>query len=486
MPQGVGVRLPPPAPNLREIFMKVKEKKSKGLKREFSIQIEFKEISSLRATKLKEIASKSKISGFRPGKVPISHVDKMYGKDVTVEAIEEKVSETSRAVLEERGLRAAVSPQINMNKEMEKIISSEEDVEYTMSCEVLPDIEIIDFKKIKLENPVAEPQKKDIDDALTYMSEQNPDYTKPKKKRVAKDLDKLNINYVGLIDGEKFEGGTADKADIILGSKTFIGNFEEQLLGASEGDKKNIKVKFPENYQNKDLENKDAIFEVEVNGIYEPKNAKIDDNLAKRLGQESLDALKDTLSDQIKKDFNQASRIRLKDSLFDYLEKNHNFDLPSSLVDQEYDQMWHQLEHQLEEQKKSLNDLELKESQIKKNYKEIAEKRISIGLLIAEIGRLNKIELDNNDINIALQNEMQRYPGQENEIIKYYQNNAEAMRGLTAPVYEDKVVDYVLSKVDLNDKKITREDLFETKKDISQKTNTKKNTKKSDKNKEKK
>ena len=225
------------------------------------------------------------------------------------------------------------------------------------------------------------------------------------------------------------------------------------------------------------MENKDAIFEVEVNGIYEPKNAKVDDNLAKRLGQESLDTLKDALSDQIKKDFNQASRVRLKDGLFDYLEKNHNFELPNSLVDQEYDQMWHQLEHQLEEQKKSLNDLELKESQIKKNYKEIAEKRISIGLLVAEIGRLNKIELDNNDINIALQNEMQRYPGQENEIIKYYQNNAEAMRSLTAPIYEDKVVDYVLSKIDLKDKKITREDLFKTKKDTPKKTNTKKNKK---------
>ena len=268
------------------------------------------------------------------------------------------------------------------------------------------------------------------------------------------------MDYLGKIDGVAFDGGTAKDANLILGSKSFIDNFEEQLIGLKKGDKKVITVKFPENYQSADLADKEATFDVEIRLVSQPSESKIDDDLAKNLGMEDLKKLKESLKDRIKQDFDSASRNKLKDSLLEALEKVHNFELPQSMVDQEFDQMWQQLEQQLESQKKELKDLEISEKEIRKNYKEISEKRVCTGLLIAEIGQVNNIQLEDNDINKALQMEMQKYPGQEKEILDYYQKNPDAIRQLSAPLFEDKVIDFVLEKVKLKEVKVSREDLF--------------------------
>ena len=467
--------------------MKVlEEKKLKGLKKEFLIEIPFSELSQAKKEKLESISTKVKIAGFRPGKVPLSHVEKLYGKETIVEVIEEKVSETSAKILEEKNLRPAVNPDIKLVDDMEKSINEERDIKYSMTFEALPEIDLIDFSKIKLDNPVASPNKEDIDEALEYLAKQNKDYVKAKANQKAKEGDKVILNYSGSIDGEKFEGGTSENAELVLGSKTFIDNFEDQLIGLAAKSKKIIKVKFPSEYPNKDLENKNAEFDVEIIDILNPKDSKVNDELAKKFGQESLKDLKNALNDQIKNDFDQASKMKLKDGLFLELEKKHKFDLPETLVNQEYDQMWRQLENQLESQKKSLSDLELEEKEIKKNYKEISERRISIGLIIAEIGRKNKIELEDNDFNLALQTEVQKYPGQEQQILEFYKKNPDALRGLTAPIYEDKVVDFVLEKVVLKDKKVSRKDLFgqneveekatKTKSDVKKKKSSKKKT----------
>ena len=281
-----------------------------------------------------------------------------------------------------------------------------------------------------------------------------------KKGSKSKDGDKVIIDYSGAVDGVNFDGGTAEKAELILGSKTFIDTFEDQLVGEKAETSKVVKVKFPDEYPNKELEGKNAEFDVKIIEILNPIDSKINDELAKKFGQDSLKDLKGVLEEQIKKDFDQAAKMKLKDSLFSELEKNHKFDLPQVLVDQEFNQMWSQLESQLEQQKKTLDDLEVKEKELKKNYKEVSEKRISIGLLIAEIGRVNNIDLDDNDYNIALQKEVQKYPGQEQQIIDFYKKNPDAIRNLTAPIYEDKVVDFVLEKVTLKDKKVSRKDLF--------------------------
>jgi len=455
--------------------MEVKELKSKGLKREFSITIGVDDLKEKKIKKLQDIASKAKIDGFRPGKVPTAHIEKLYGQSVMVEVIEEKVSEASQSVLQDRDLRAAVKPDVKLESDMNDVIEKNKDLVFTMNCEVLPEIDITDFSKIKLDKPVSKPNEKDIKDALEYIAKQNKSFKEASEKTKSKDGDQVTLDYVGKIDDIAFDGGTANDANLVLGSKSFIDNFEDQLVGLKKGDKKLVKVKFPDNYQSSDLAGKEATFDVEIKKVSKAEESKIDDDLAKSLGMEDLEALKKNLEDRIQQDFDSAARMKLKDSLLDVLEKKHKFELPESMVNQEFDQMWNQLQQQLDQQKKELKDLELSEKEIRKNYTEISEKRVCTGLLIAEIGNQNNIQLEDNDINKALQMEMQRYPGQEKEILDYYQKNQDAIRQLTAPVFEDKVIDFILEKVDLKDVKVSREDLFDS--GVKEEPKSKKKTK---------
>ena len=455
--------------------MEVKELKSKGLKREFSITIGIDDIKEKKIKKLQDIASKAKIDGFRPGKVPTSHIEKLYGQSVMVEVIEKIVSEASQSVLQDRDLRAAVKPEVKLGSDMNEVIEKNKDLIFTMNCEVLPEIEITDFSKIKLDKPVSKPTEKDIKDALEYLAKQNKSFKEVPEKTKSKDGDQVTIDYIGKIDDIAFAGGTANDANLVLGSKSFIDNFEDQLIGLKKGDKKLVNVKFPDNYQSSDLAGKDATFDVEIKKVSKAEDSKVNDDLAKNLGMEDLKTLKKNLEERIQQDFDSAARMKLKDSLLDVLEKKHKFKLPESMVNQEFDQMWNQLQQQLEQQKKELKDLELSEKEIRKNYTEISEKRVCTGLLIAEIGKQNNIQLEDNDINKALQIEMQKYPGQEKEILDYYQKNQDAIRQLTAPVFEDKVVDFILEKVDLKDVKVSREDLFDT--GLKEESKSKKKTK---------
>ena len=442
--------------------MDVKEIKSKGLKKEFSVTIKINNLKEKKSEKLQNIASKAKIDGFRPGKVPTSHIEKLYGQSVMVEVIEERVSEASKNVLEERNLRAAVKPDVKLVSDMNDVIEKNKDLVFTLNCEVLPEIKITDFSKIKLNRPVSEPKEKDIKDALDYLAKQNKSFSDVPESTKSRNGDQVTIDYTGKIDDVAFEGGAAKDANLILGSKSFIDNFEEQLIGLKKGDKKLVKVKFPDNYQSNDLAGKNASFEVEIKKVLKAEDSKVNDDLAKNLGMEDLGALKKNLKERIKQDFDSAARMKLKDNLLDILEKNHSFELPESMVNQEFNQMWNQLEQQLKQQKKSLKDLELSEKEIRKNYTEISKKRVCTGLLIAEIGKQNDIQVDDNDINKALQKEMQKYPGQEKEILDYYKKNQDAIRQLTAPVFEDKVIDFILEGVILKDVKVSREDLFDS------------------------
>ena len=455
--------------------MEVKELKSKGLKREFSITIGIDDIKEKKIKKLQDIASKAKIDGFRPGKVPTSHIEKLYGQSVMVEVIEEIVSEASQSVLQDRDLRAAVKPEVKLGSDMNEVIEKNKDLIFTMNCEVLPEIEITDFSKIKLDKPVSKPTEKDIKDALEYLAKQNKSFKEVPEKTKSKDGDQVTIDYIGKIDDIAFDGGTANDANLVLGSKSFIDNFEDQLIGLKKGDKKLVNVKFPDNYQSSDLAGKDATFDVEIKKVSKAEDSKVNDDLAKNLGMEDLKTLKKNLEERIQQDFDSAARMKLKDSLLDVLEKKHKFKLPESMVNQEFDQMWNQLQQQLDQQKKELKDLELSEKEIRKNYTEISEKRVCTGLLIAEIGKQNNIQLEDNDINKALQIEMQKYPGQEKEILDYYQKNQDAIRQLTAPVFEDKVIDFILEKVDLKDVKVSREDLFDS--GLKEESKSKKKTK---------
>ena len=316
MPQGVGVQLPPPAPK-KEFKMEFKELKSKGLKREFSITVSIDDLKDKKIKKLQDIASKAKIDGFRPGKVPTSHIEKLYGQSVMVEVIEEKVSEASQNVLKERDLKAAVKPDVKLDSDMNDIIEKNKDLVFTMNCEVLPEIVITDFSKIKLDKPVSKPQEKDINDALEYLAKQNKSYKEVSEKTKSKDGDQVTIDYVGKIDNIAFEGGSASDANLVLGSKSFIDNFEEQLIGLKQGDNKLVKVKFPENYQSPDLAGKEATFDVNIKKVSKAEESKVNDDLAKSMGLEDLDTLKKNLKERIQQDFDSAARMKLKDSLLE-------------------------------------------------------------------------------------------------------------------------------------------------------------------------
>ena len=333
--------------------MEVKELKSKGLKREFSITISVNDLREKKIKKLQDIASKAKIDGFRPGKVPAAHIEKLYGQSVMVEVIEEKVSETSKSVLQDRDLRAAVKPDVKLKSDMNDVIEKNKDLVFTMNCEVLPEIEITDLSKIKLDKPVSKPKEKDIKDALEYLAKQNKSFKEAPEKTKSKDGDQVTLDYVGKIDDIAFDGGTANDANLVLGSKSFIDNFEDQLVGLKKGDKKLVKVKFPDNYQSSDLAGKEATFDVEIKKVSKAEESKVNDDLAKSLGMENLEDLKKNLEERIQQDFDSAARMKLKDSLLDALEKKHKFELPESMVNQEFDQMWNQLQQQLDQQKKN-------------------------------------------------------------------------------------------------------------------------------------
>ncbi len=324
--------------------MEVKELKSKGLKREFSITIGVDDLKEKKIKKLQDIASKAKIDGFRPGKVPTAHIEKLYGQSVMVEVIEEKVSEASQSVLKDRDLRAAVKPDVKLDSDMNDVIEKNKDLVFTMNCEVLPEIEITDFSKIKLDKPVSKPKEKDIKDALDYLAKQNKSFKEASEKTKSKDGDQVTLDYVGKIDDIAFDGGTANDANLVLGSKSFIDNFEDQLVGLKKGDKKLVKVKFPDNYQSSDLAGKEATFDVEIKKVSKAEESKVNDDLAKSLGMENLEDLKKNLEERIQQDFDSAARMKLKDSLLDALEKKHKFELPESMVNQEFDQMWNQLQ----------------------------------------------------------------------------------------------------------------------------------------------
>ena len=268
--------------------MEVKELKSKGLKREFSITVSKDDLKDKKIRKLQDIASKAKIDGFRPGKVPTSHIEKLYGQSVMVEVIEEKVSEASQNVLKERDLKAAVKPDVKLDSDMNDIIEKNKDLVFTMNCEVLPEIVITDFSKIKLDKPVSKPQEKDINDALEYLAKQNKSYKEVSEKTKSKDGDQVTIDYVGKIDNIAFEGGTASDANLVLGSKSFIDNFEEQLIGLKQGDNKLVKVKFPENYQSPDLAGKEATFDVNIKKVSKAEESKDSDKDKKKTAADVL------------------------------------------------------------------------------------------------------------------------------------------------------------------------------------------------------
>ena len=450
--------------------MEVTETITEGLKREFKVVIAAAEIDSKVDERLKEIAPTLQLPGFRPGKVPAALVKKRFGQSLLGEVLEKSVNESSQQALDERGLRPATQPNI-------EVVSFDEgkDLEFNLSVELMPEIEPLDYSVLKLKKLVAEANEKDIDDALSKLAEQHKGSEPISSKRASKIGDILVIDFVGSVDGEKFDGGSAEGHHLELGSNQFIPGFEEQLVGKKAGASVKVEVKFPENYSQANLSGKNAFFDTKIKEIRQSTKVKIDDDFAKLFGLEELSALRDALKTQIEQELEQTTKARLKRELLDKLEDVKPFDVPQSMSDQEYASICQAVKaneenantSNLDQQENNNEDGEgstpVDESlsdDDKKEYRQIAERRVRLALVLQEVGRLNNIEVSDEEVQRALFQEASRYPGQEKQIMELYQKNPQAMASIRAPLYEDKIVDFITEMAEVSEKKVTRDELL--------------------------
>ena len=441
--------------------MQVTETKSEGLSREFKVALPANEIEEKISHRLKELARTAQMPGFRPGKVPVSVLRKKYGPSVLGEVLERAVNDSSQQALAEKGLRPAMQPQI-------EITSFEDggDLEYTIGVELLPEIKPVDFSKIKLERLIPKTDDAAMEKTLADIAAAQGDSAAIKDDRETKTGDVLVIDFLGRVGGEEFAGGKAEGYELTLGSGTFIPGFEEQLIGVKVGDKIEVKVKFPDSYGAAELSGKDAVFDVTVNELRETVPSAIDDELAKKVGMENLEALKKSIREEQESEFNEMSRMILKRALLNELSAAHDFEIPEKLLDREFDTIWKQFEEQRKKDKDAGQGSEEKtDDEQKKDFREIAERRVRLGLLLSEVGRANNVQISQEDVNSQLMAEARRHPGREKEVMEHYKNNPEAMEELSAPLYEEKVVNFILEQASITEKTATKDGLIKTMED---------------------
>ncbi|MDP2697743.1 trigger factor [Thalassospira sp.] len=437
--------------------MQVTETKNEGLAREYKVVVPAAKIEEQLTAKLEEVKSQVRLPGFRPGKIPGKLLRQRYGKAVMGEVLEAAVNESTNKVLTDNELRPAVQPKIEVTS-----FDEGKDLEYDISVEIIPAIEPMDFAKLSLSREVVDIDDAKITETLDRIAAAQGTSEAISRKRKSKTGDVLVIDFLGKIDGVPFDGGKAEDYQLELGSGTFIEGFEDQLTGVNPGDAVVVKVKFPEAYGSTELAGKDAEFDVTVKEIQEKKPAALDDELAKKLGQESLESLKDAIRKDYGREYESVARQKLKRQLLDALAENHSFDLPPSLVENELNGIVAQIKQAREAGQEDDETKGKSEEELIAEFREIAERRVLLGLLLAEVGRNNKIQVTQEDINKILVTEARKYPGQEQQVIEFYKNNPQALQALQGPVYEDKVVDYIVELAKVEDKKVSLEDLLKT------------------------
>ena len=443
--------------------MQVTETLAEGLKHEFQISVPASDLDAKADARLVDLKDKVRLNGFRPGKVPVSHLKKVYGRSVMAETIDQTIRDTNSQIFTERGFRLATEPKITMpteQKAVEDILAGKSDLTYTVSIEVVPPIQLADFKRFTVERPIAEVTDSDVDDAIKRIADQNRSYAAKGEGAKAESGDRVTISFKGTIDGTPFEGGTGEGIQVTIGSNTFIPGFEEQLIGIATGETRSLKVPFPKNYANDKLAGQPAEFETTATLIEAPQETKIDDEFAKSLGLESLDKLKEAARERLSMEFSGATRQRVKRMLLDRLDESHRFEAPPSLVEEEFKLMWNSIKAEMESSGKTFADEDTTEEAAKEEYHKIADRRVRLGLVLSEIGEKNKITVTDDEVSRAVIERARQMPGREKEVWDYYRNNANALAQLRAPIYEDKVVDFILELANVTEKKVTREDLY--------------------------
>jgi trigger factor len=443
--------------------MQVKETVADGLKHEFQISVSAADLDAKADARLVELKDKVRINGFRPGKVPVSHLKKVYGRSVMAETIDQTVRETNSQIFTERGFRLATQPKITMpteQKDVEDILAGKSDLTYSVAIEIVPAIQLADFKSFTVEKPVAEVTDAEIDDAIKRIADQNRTFAAKGEGAKAETGDRVTVSFKGTIDGTAFDGGAAENVQVTIGSNTFIPGFEDQLIGIAAGESRTLKVSFPQHYGNAKLAGQAAEFETSASLIEAPQETVINDEFAKTLGLDSLDKLKDAARERLAAEFAGATRQKVKRMLLDRLDETHRFEAPPSLVEEEFNQMWNSIKAEMESGGKTFADEDTTEEAAREEYRKIADRRVRLGLVLSEIGEKNKITVTDDEVSRAVIERARQMPGREKEVWDYYRNNANALAQLRAPIYEDKVVDFILELATVTEKKVSREDLY--------------------------
>jgi trigger factor len=441
--------------------MQVTETSAAGLKREYRVVVPATDLEAKVNERLDDLKGRVQLRGFRPGKVPVAHLKRLYGKSAMAEVIEATVREANTKIITDHGYKLAVEPKVVLPTEegaVDGVIEGKSDLAYTVEMEIVPSIALADFKTIKLTRLTAEVGDDEIDKALATIADQNRPFVA--KTEGAADGDRVTIGFEGSIGGTPFEGGTGEDVPLIMGAGQFIPGFEEHLVGLKAGDSKTFDIKFPNDYRATQLASKEATFAVTVKAVEAPGAVVIDDEFAKTLGLESLAKLKDAVKERIAREHTLASRQKLKRALLDQLDERHKFEPPPSLVEQEFENVWSQIEGDLKQQNRTFADEGTTEEKAREEYRGIAERRVRLGLVIAEIGEKNNIKVTDDQLRTAVMEQVRQFPGQERQIWDYYQKNPNALAALRAPLFEDKVVDFLVELAEVTEKPVSRDELF--------------------------
>jgi trigger factor len=441
--------------------MQVTETLAEGLRREYRVVVPAAELDAKVVARLGELKNRVRINGFRPGKVPLDHLRRLYGRAVMAEAIEAAVVEANAKIVSDHGLRLAGEPKVSLpsaEDEVKDVMAGKSDLAYSVAVEILPKIELADFKGIAVERLVAEVTDEEVERAVEEIARRNRPYAEVGEG--AQTGDRVIISYAGTIDGQAFEGGSAEDVPVELGSNTFLPGFEEQLLGITAGETRTVKTTFPANYPRAALAGKEAEFSVTAKRIERPQEGSIDDEFAKSLGLESLARLKEAVRDRLQREHAAVSRRRLKRMLLDRLDERHKFELPPSMVEEEFNNVWKSLTEDLQAQGRTFADEGTTEEKARAEYRAIAERRVRLGLVLAEIGDRNGIRVTDEEVGRVIAERARQFPGREQQVWSYYRNNPAALAAVRAPIFEEKVVDFILELATVTEKRVSSEELY--------------------------
>ena len=432
--------------------MQVTELSAEGLKREYKVVVPAEEIEGKVGARLQELSKTVRMPGFRPGKVPVSLLKKQYGRSVMGEILEQAVNQGSQAAISENTLRPALRPKIEVTS-----FDEGKDLEFTMALEVLPEVPETDLKGITVTRPVAPVDDAAVEQALQNFVKRQQRFEPVAEPRPSQDGDQILIDFEGKIDGEPFEGGKAEDFPLALGGGSMIPGFEEQLKGLEAGAEKTVEVSFPEDYGQPNLAGKAATFDVKVKEVRAPAELPVDDEFAKGQGFEDLAAMKAAIRSSMEAEYGRYSRARAKRAVLDHLAETYRFGVPAGMVELEFEAIWKQIQEEIE---KSGNDSGKSEEELQDEYRGIAERRVRLGLILSDVGQKNDLKVEQHELNRAVVEQAQRYPGQEQKVVEFFRSNPQAIEQLRAPLYEDKVIDFILQMAAVEEQTVTPEELM--------------------------